>query len=48
MRDVSEYEDFKEILNNEKMESLFEMLEGVNPLSAKKAGKNSGDDFIDI
>ena len=48
VRDVSEYEDFKEILNNEKMESLFEMLEGVNPLSAKKAGKNSGDDFIDI
>ena len=48
IRDVSEYEEFKEILNNEKMESLFEMLAEANPASLKKAGKRTGDDVIEI
>ena len=48
VRDVFEYEEFKEILNNEKMENLFEMLANVNPPSAKKTGRSTGDDVIDI
>jgi hypothetical protein len=47
IRDVNEYEEFKEILSNDKLENLFEMLGSVNPATAKK-GKVSGDDVIDI
>jgi hypothetical protein len=47
IRDVSEYEEFKEILNNEKMETVFEMLEKVNPPTQKKKG-GLEDDVIDI
>jgi len=47
IRDVAEYEEFKDIINNDKMESLFEMLAEVNPIPAKKAGKTS-DDVIEI
>ncbi|MCW4048898.1 MAG: hypothetical protein NWE89_04095 [Candidatus Bathyarchaeota archaeon] len=42
IKSVYEYEEFKAILMNEKMESLLEMLEDVNPDSAKP-GKVSKD-----
>jgi hypothetical protein len=41
IRDVEEYLEFKEIILNEKLESLLEMLEGVNP--EKGRGKTSKD-----
>jgi len=47
IRDVSEYEEFKEILNNDKMENVFEMLDKVNPPSIKKKG-GLEDEVIDI
>lgn len=40
LRSVEEYEEFKDILGNEKVENLLEMLEDVNPESLKK-GKTS-------
>jgi len=46
IRDIAEFEEFKEIMGNSKIENLFDMLEEVNPLSAKK-GKGR-DDVIDI
>jgi len=48
IRDVSEYEEFKEILSNEKMETVFEMLEKVNPPTQKKQRGGLEDDVIDI
>jgi hypothetical protein len=48
IRDVSEYEEFKEILSNEKMETVFEMLEKVNPPIQKKQKGGLEDDIIDI
>ena len=47
IRDVSEFEEFKEILNNEKMEAVFEMLDKVNPPTMKKQSSLE-DDIIDI
>lgn len=47
IRDVSEYEEFKEILGNDKMETVFEMLSKVNPPPPKKKG-GIEDDVIDI
>ena len=48
IRDVSEFEEFKEILSNNKMETVFEMLEKVNPPTAKKQRGGLEDDVIDI
>ncbi|MBN2335837.1 hypothetical protein JXL21_09775 [Candidatus Bathyarchaeota archaeon] len=42
IRSVEEYMEFKDILSNEKLESLLEMLEDVNPESMKP-GKTSKD-----
>lgn len=42
IRSIEELLDFKEILNNEKLENLLEMLEDVNPQSVKP-GKTSKD-----
>jgi len=47
IRDVSEYEEFKEILSNEKMETVFEMLDKVNPPTQKKQRGGLEDDVID-
>jgi hypothetical protein len=41
IRSIPEYEEFKEILMNDKVESLLEMLEDVNPESVK-AGTTKG------
>jgi hypothetical protein len=46
IRTVPEYEEFKEILMNEKVENLLEMLEDVNPDSAK--GGKTTKDVIEI
>jgi hypothetical protein len=48
IRDVAEMEEFREILTNEKMESLFEMLEKVNPPSQKRQRGQLEDEIIDI
>jgi hypothetical protein len=40
IRDVEELEEFKDLINNEKVESLLEMLEEVNPQTGSK-GKAS-------
>ena len=48
IRDVAEMEEFREILTNEKMESLFEMLEKVNPPSQKRSRGKLEDEIIDI
>ncbi len=48
IRDVSEYEEFKDILSNEKMETVFEMLNKVNPPTQKKQRGGLEDDIIDI
>jgi hypothetical protein len=48
IRDVSEYEEFKEILTNDKMETVFDMLEKVNPPTKKKQRGGLEDDVIDI
>jgi len=42
IRSVDEFLEFKDILTNDKLESLLEMLEDVNPATAK-AGKESKD-----
>ena len=42
IRGVEEYLEFKDILSNEKLESLLEMLEDVNPETAKP-GKSTKD-----
>jgi hypothetical protein len=46
IREISEFEEFKEIMSNDKIESLFDMLEEVNPPSVKKS--KGRDDYIDI
>ena len=48
IRDVSEYEEFKEILSNEKMETVFEMLAKVNPPALKKQKGGLEEEIIDI
>ena len=48
LRDVSEYEEFRDILANDKMETVFEMLDKVNPPSQKKQRGGLGDEVIDI
>jgi len=48
IRDIAEAEEFKEIMNNEKLESLFDMLEKVNPPSQKRKRGGLEDEIIDI
>jgi GTP-binding protein EngB required for normal cell division len=45
---VERWEEFKEILNNDKMETVFEMLDKVNPPTQKKQKGSLEDDIIDI
>ena len=48
IRDISEYEEFKEILGNEKMETVFEMLDKVNPPTQRKQKGGLEEDIIDV
>jgi hypothetical protein len=46
IKDIAEYEEFVELINNEKMETLLEMLEEVNPMGAGR--KKGGAEVIEI
>jgi hypothetical protein len=46
IRSLDEYEAFKEILNDEKLPKLLEMLDAVNPDSARR--KRRDEDVIEI
>jgi hypothetical protein len=48
IRDIDEYEEFKAILANEKMESLMDMLEEINPKATGTSRSKMSNDIIEI
>lgn len=42
IRNMDEFEEFKDLINNDRMEALLEMLEDVNPFDESKAKKSVG------